>query len=1673
MKNILKCLIIGALYCSTTVVAAPKIWNGSMDISWYEKSAQAFNLTTAEELAGLAFLVNRGESFQGKTITLGADIFLNDTTGAGKDSWNTTGKRTWTPIGTENHPFDGEFDGVAGKNNRKIYGLYINSPSSNYVGLFGYIGMARISNLDVVVGSVSAKDNVGSVVGFAEGGSVINVHAEVEVSGNNRVGGLVGSSTGHISTSSVKENVLGQDSVGGIVGYSMGYVYGTAKNNAFFEGNVKGRLYVGGLAGIGATISNSYTKGIIKGDSNYVGGIVGFLTNSLDSTYHVGGDVIGSNYVGGLVGLFVKFMKPGVSSFKMLKNSYAVGDVKGNNFVGGLIGTDSVSFDNVYACNQYNITEKVVQSSYSEGNIEGNMYVGGVIGKSNSNRNDCSSCVDSIFYVNTYHKNGNVIGKSDYVGGVVGYVCGSIDSSFHMHGDVRGSDYVGGIAGCIYGTIDSSYHTQGDVSGSDYVGGIAGYIYGTIDSSYHAQGDVSGSSFIGGLAGQINFSVMNSHSEGNVSGTGDYVGGLIGKIFDKGNDSSFAIAALQNSYAVGDVKGNDFVGGLIGLDSVYRYEGRSSSLRRVIQRSHSQGRVEGNMYIGGVVGKSYNRNSFYVNTYHKNGNVIGKSDYVGGVAGYFYGSIDSSYHIQGDVSGGDYVGGVAGYVYGSIDSSYHIQGDVSGGDYVGGVVGYVYESIESSYHTQGDVNGFNFVGGLAGQINLSVINSYSEGNVIGEGDYVGGLVGLGLRKLSAMETMMDTTYIRDSYSVGNVEGKRYVGGLVGADSLYAICQRCKRILSYGVNRFLIRNTSKGNVIGKSFVGGLVGAQTLGSDSLWFFSNMKFNTQICNHSDGNVVADSDYVGGLIGYTRGFVNFAHHTGELVNGRDYVGGLAGYAHKQIQNSFAKTFVIGKNYVGGLAGRAQDSINASYFEGDSVTGIFHVGGLVGYASYVVNGSYSMANVEGDDNVGGLIGSANGNISNSYAIGNVVGDVDHSSAGNDNLGGLVGYQYNGSISKSFALGNVSGTTKLGGLVGRFNGNNIFQSYANGDVSGNYYGDPADGVGNYYIGGLVGYAKGALEETYASGVVSGIKNEPVYTGCIVGYVNGSLSVSKSYYDKSKCGLGVDGGENTASVSGIPGKTTTEMQTQSTFEDWDFVESWGIDDKTYPFLRMYANSDVNAVVSTESLDGFVYDGLPKTPLVTTVMFGDVVLVNDVDYTVEYKDNVNVGVATIVVTLKGGYSGSITKTFVIEKATPLIGEMPKSGDVALGQSLTDSELSGGIASVEGKFTWKEPMIKPDLENDGYVVVFVPKDTANYKSLEMVLPINVLDVVLVTVYVGNVLVDSTTQIRDFNYALPKVPDSSGYDFVGFYKGTSLVGKSGDKITVSENMVIEAKYQVQSFVITFINDTTILQSSDVAYGMNPKYTGKTPVKNATTQYSYVFRDWNPAIVKVTEAANYMAVFDSVVNQYLITFKYGSVVLQKDSLAYGVIPDAPSVSLPKNTVKYTYSFKGWDKSVVAVTGNATYSAVIDSMVNRYKVVFMNGNTQLQISDVAYGETPKYTGNTPTKKSSKTYSYKFKEWSPKIVMVTKAATYTAVFDSTKLTGIIENRFADLGVSVKTAARVIQIYAAPIGSVYAITDLRGRVLKKGRVESANFNIAMPQAGVYMVRIGSQSRKVNLR
>lgn len=92
----------------------------------------------------------------------------------------------WTPIGTEEEPFTGTFNG----NGHLIEGLKIEG-DENCQGLFGMTYLASISNL-AVSGSVQGNASVGGIVGTASDTTIDYCVTVVSVNGVDRVGGMIG-----------------------------------------------------------------------------------------------------------------------------------------------------------------------------------------------------------------------------------------------------------------------------------------------------------------------------------------------------------------------------------------------------------------------------------------------------------------------------------------------------------------------------------------------------------------------------------------------------------------------------------------------------------------------------------------------------------------------------------------------------------------------------------------------------------------------------------------------------------------------------------------------------------------------------------------------------------------------------------------------------------------------------------------------------------------------------------------------------------------------------------------------------------------------------------------------------------------------------------------------------------------------------------------------------------------------------------------------------------------------------------------------------------------------------------------------------------------------------------------------------------------------------------------
>ena len=228
------------------------------------------------------------------------------------------------------------------------------------------------------------------------------------------------------------------------------------------------------------------------------------------------------------------------------------------------------------------------------------------------------------------------------------------------------------------------------------------------------------------------------------------------------------------------------------------------------------------------------------------------------------------------------------------------------------------------------------------------------------------------------------------------------------------------------------------------------------------------------------------------------------------------------------------------------------------------------------------------------------------------------------------------------------------------------------------------------------------------------------------------------------------------------------------------------------------------------------------------------------------------------------------------------------------------------------------------------------------------------------------------------------------------SFNGWDAELVSVTGEATYNATFSstINNYRITFKNGVDTLQSTLVAYGTMPVYGGETPTKQADVQYSYTFNGWDAELVAVNGETTYNATFSSTVNSYTITWLLDDgTKIDEQQLAYGATPTHADAH-KDNTAQYTITFVGWDKAFAAVTGDETYTAVFDSVVNRYTVIFYfeDGITVLDSKEFEYGEMPS-TSLIPSLPATPKYTYTFAGWSPELQPVTGNATYTPVFDS--------------------------------------------------------------------------------
>ena len=278
------CLVMSLVPMTAFAADTMDTWDGTADTSWYDENKTEFHLQTAEQLAGMAKLVNDNTAnFKDKTVYLDNDLDL--------------GGHEWISIGNGANTAWGSFQGIFDGQSHVVYNLYSheglkseNKDNNNNLyrnGLFGAIYNATVQNLGIENADIVIPMNdtstygKGILVDWMTDSTIKNCYTTGSITGGSYIekfiGGIVGFLNGNnsisqcYSTAAITGNYDGEyyaeqegglepmdcwDSLGGIVGAS--YTGQVTISDCWFGGEIvvnSIQAPVGGIIGFGQGVS--------------------------------------------------------------------------------------------------------------------------------------------------------------------------------------------------------------------------------------------------------------------------------------------------------------------------------------------------------------------------------------------------------------------------------------------------------------------------------------------------------------------------------------------------------------------------------------------------------------------------------------------------------------------------------------------------------------------------------------------------------------------------------------------------------------------------------------------------------------------------------------------------------------------------------------------------------------------------------------------------------------------------------------------------------------------------------------------------------------------------------------------------------------------------------------------------------------------------------------------------------------------------------------------------------------------------------------------------------------------------------------------------------------------------------------------------------------------------
>ena len=1657
-----KCILpISIAILAAVNALAADVWDGSVATAFTAGKgtvAEPYQISNGAELALFAQKVTGGDTTLNAVLT--NDIYLNENTEEYATWGDNPPANAWpTPIGSKVHRFQGFFDGKA----HKIYGAYQTKElvdTWNGFGFFGVVGdSAKISNLGVensyvsLTGTIDGKTvtvnpHVGVMLGWVSGGHFTNISA----SGRVRVNAAVSAASGTYFS----ENGC----VAGFVSRRTTIINAIAncQVESSFEKQSAAITHhsIGGFIGKlgGSTyIENVYAKSSVKNTSTttstgeYFGGVIGHIDNTTDTVSNAYYDisVIGTeNAPTAALGQSVAFTKNVASktSSKMKTEDFA--NILGPAFTytatanGGY--PQLVVFEGAAAFDGGNGTEA---SPYLIGSAKALRAVPGLVNGMNAEYGDKHYKMTADVELNedseTYKSWETTppefswfqIGREYHPKDTISADCnlnncgniwfqGVFDGSGHSVKGLYLSDTTNGSQGGLFNKVSNAVIKnlgieKSFISAKGRAGGIAGVMNeSTVDSCYNASEIRSMSQDNGGLVGVAfyNSTISNSYNTGNVIVT----------TYKRSTGSNAGIAGeifqnsvIRNCWNSGDIKSSVGVSGIVGLND-------SSTVENVYNR----GTLTVDSIAAGIC--YYLRYSATIkNAYHA-GKIVQKKNMArsGGIVGLM--AERTSPKVRNIVSD-------------SYFDSQVIAGTNPPTAAIGTTAGTVTNTSALPTATM-----------TTGRFAIMLGNAYKQDDAVNDGypTFLGEGETYGVVDIFAGGDGSDenpfliatATQLRNMEYLVNKKNKEY-----GASHYKLIADIS--LNENSANYTTWNTTAPANTW-----------TPMGSDTTLSFKGV-FNGD--NHSISGIYTNAKF-SGLFG--------AIDAGAIVK------------NVSIKESFVKT-TNRSGMVGSVAG---------YSKSATIKNVSNEGNV--YALYAASVGYDTLS-----SIGGIVGRMNGgllkDVSNKgsvegrgTAIKSKVNKTLSNSAG-INVGGIVGVDDYGSIENAFNYGNVNGKcvsmdtvwskVAVGGIAGGLNSATMKSVENHGTLS--VSGSDSSKVAQSWprMGGIVG----AITSTKKESSITKCLNTGNMTGAVsTGYAAGGTAIGIGGIAGRANGAGTDiviklckneGNISSTSkyaktanyVGGIIGfSDNTKLTVENSYATGKITlqTSETSNPKT---ATVYAGGIISTLYAGSVVQGCYFDGTIQSTVsasTTDSRIGGLVGTNAGTITGSYFDQTVAGFTNVT----GKNTGTQTK------ALPLTTEEMKTNEFAW-----KLNTFGGEATNTGAFTRYNSY--PEFSD------------ATHLPIYRVIFDDAVDIYnIYTSYSGYV-------------KAPADPEPApGEMFVGW--------TDGDKYMLQNRQVIDhdmTLYALFTLVTEPIYSITFVDGSDV-YVKATETTGKLntlPVAK-NIPMGYHFDGWfdnttNNQITTetvFTGAATAVAKYSAIL--YKITFlNYDGTVISEYDEPYGQMPRIPSPSR-EPTAEYTYTFSNWDTEVVIVSGEATYKAQYDSTAvesssseitsssideessssaaessesvdeSSSSVAESSESVNESSSSSAVKSSTSVNGSSSSTTSSATVASSNSTTSSATVASSNstASSPSGAKDGTNAITIVRQKPS---FSLTTNGRSILLSGVRPRNTYAIFDMQGRVIVKGRVNAENFSLTLNRPGSYIIRVDKQTQSVMLK